>query len=96
MCLCVRFFRAYNPLINNGLHIFGAHTCFLCVLSVEKCVFVLLGSLQYRYFLYLLSFPILAAAFSMHGRHGTRNLTRYSVYTGPDILVSKRPGGFVN
>ena len=39
-------FRAYNPLINNGLHIFGAHTCFLCVLSVEKCVFVLLGSLQ--------------------------------------------------
>ena len=41
LCLCVRFFRAYNPLINNGLHIFGAHTCILCVLSVEKCVFVL-------------------------------------------------------
>ncbi len=42
----MRFFSAYNPLINNGLYIFGAHTCFLCVLSVEKCVFVLLGSLH--------------------------------------------------
>jgi hypothetical protein len=44
--LC-EYFSAYIPLISNGLHIFGVHTCFLCVLSVEKCVFVLLGSLHY-------------------------------------------------
>ncbi len=39
-------FSAFIPLINNGLYIFGAHTCFFCVLSVEKCVFVLIGSLH--------------------------------------------------
>jgi hypothetical protein len=38
LCLCVRFLSPYNPLINNGLYIFGAHTCCFGVLSVEKCV----------------------------------------------------------
>ena len=44
--LCEVYF-AYNPLIYNGFCTFGAHTCYFDFLSVEKCVSVFLGLLQY-------------------------------------------------